>query len=120
MGMRNVAVFAVACVARAQPQLDSRPAVDQPHLTLSDAHWEPLCSVAEWADRALAVETACCTPQPIPVFGSGHRRMQATTTRDRSIDDAIASTGCELPATCPSQQCAEVFLPLRCEIPALA
>ena len=44
---------------------------------------------------------------------SGHRRSQ--TAHDRSIDAAIDSTGCALPSECPSQQCAEVFLPLRYE-----
>ena len=112
--MRNLgsvaAVFVAAStdVSCAQPQPDPWQ-----HLTLRDAHWESLCSVAEWADRASAVETACCTVQPTSVLGSGHRRTQAT--RDRAIDAAIASTGCALPATCPSQPCAEVFLPLRYE-----
>ncbi len=111
--MRNLgsvaAVFvAASAVVCAQPEPDSRE-----HLTLRDAHWESLCSVAEWAERASAVENACCTVQPRPVVGSGHRRTQAT--RDRVIDAAIESTGCALPATCPSQQCAEVFLPLRYE-----
>jgi hypothetical protein len=106
----TAAASSAPAVTRSQPQPDD----SRPQLTLRDAHWESLCSVAEWADRASAVENACCTAEPPPVFGSGHRRTQATT-HDQNIDAAIASTSCALPSTCPSQECAEVFLPLRYE-----
>ena len=102
----------VVAVAASALGADGQAPSEQQQLTLADAHWESSCTIAEWASRAAAVEATCC-PRAQPPIGSGHRRSQVGAARDRDIDAAIAAADCALPTACPSQGCAEVFVPFR-------